>query len=268
MNAPGDVWTSVKPGCMAPMFRHPWRLLMATATVASLAAGCSSSSDDSSESLTTSGPDATTPVDAAVPETEVPDPAATDTASSGVSAPDTAPGDPTTTIALSPDEAASLLDESLAASTAAGYTFETVVTAGGGLAMQGDGDSIGDGIRLTVRRDDAIVQYVVLPEGTWVKAADGPWTATDEDLATIHPIAALQAATSVNPGPADGGTVVVEVPSAALGFPGDAVIELNVTITDGQIESVQYDTTVQGTPASVLMTLLPLADSTEIVPPI
>ena len=101
-----------------------------------------------------------------------------------------------------------------------------------------------------------------------MKPADGEWSATDEELATIHPLAALSAATTVNPGPADGGTVVVEVPSSALGFPGDAVIELNVTIVDGLIESVQYDTTVQGQPASVLMKLLPLADSTEIVPPI
>ena len=64
--------------------------------------------------------------------------------------------------------------------------------------------------------------------------------------------------------------MVVEVPSSALlGFPGGrGEIELNVTIVDGLIESVQYDTTVQGQPASVLMKLLPLADSTEIVPPI
>ena len=253
MNAPPDVWRRIKPGCMAPMFRHSWRLLMATAAAASLAAGCSSSDDVASESANTSGPDVTTPVD---------------TAASDTSTPDAQTGDPTTTIALSPDEAAALLEESLAASTAAGYTFQTVVTAGGGLAMQGDGDRIGDGVRLTVRRDDAIVQYIVLPEGTWVKAAEGPWATTDEELATIHPLAALSAATSVNPGPADGGTVVVEVPSSALGFPGDDVIDLNVTITDGLIESVQYDTTVQGTPASVLMKLLPLADSTEIVPPI
>ena len=94
MNAQPDVWSRIKPGCMAAMFRHPWRLLTATAAVASLAAGCSSSDDVASESANTSGPDVTSPVDTAVPDTAAPDNSTPD-----VSVPDTQTGDPTTTIA-------------------------------------------------------------------------------------------------------------------------------------------------------------------------
>jgi hypothetical protein len=164
------------------------------------------------------------------------------------------------------------------------YHFLTVVTAGGGVALQAEGDQIGDGSRFVVLRDDASVEYVVTADGTWVKPDGEEWRRSDIEVTTANPVPALAAATTVTVESTDdspagsttagstaaGSTVVLvaSVPDAALGYEGDGAIEVTVTLLDGAIDQVQYFTTVQGLEASLLTRVGPVTDDAPVVAPI
>ncbi len=224
------------------------RLLTAAAPVVfGLAAlGCSddgASGADSLAPLVTAGPPsstATTPVAPttvpAVPESTAPAAAATA---------------PPTTVAP-PVDGAAVLGAAVAA-MAPGYHYRSTVTVDGVVAVEADGDRVGDGTRLGVTRDGTSVQYVITPEGTWVMADGGEWDQLDTPAATSDPIAALAAPTAVTvlSSSPDVVSMVVTVPTSALGLPGDGAADLNVTVTNGMVTSVAYRTAVDGRDAAV-----------------
>jgi hypothetical protein len=176
----------------------------------------------------------------------------------------------TADVAQESAEASAMLQTAFTDLSGAGYHFATVVTAGGGLAIQAEGDRVGSGMRFVVLRDEVRVDYIVTPDGTWVKPADGEWSAVDTQPATADPVVALGSATAVTLESTDGATttLVATVPRTALGYEGAGTFDVTVTLTDGVIETVQYDSTVQGLAASVLTTVTGPQDGSPVVAPI
>ena len=213
--------------------------------------------------------------DSLAPLVTVGDPAAATTAAAAstlppASAPTSivapATGPPTT---VAPVDGATVLGAAVAA-MAAGYHYRSTVTVDGAVAVEADGDRVGDGTRLGVTRDGTSVRYVITPEGTWVMPDDGEWDQLDTPAATSDPIGALAAPTAVSvlSSSPDVVSMVVTVPSSSLGLPGDGTADLNVTITNGMVTSVAYRTAVDGRDAAVETELGPVVDPSAVVPPI
>ncbi len=98
----------------------------------------------------------------------------------------------------------------------------------------------------------------------------GEWAATDASTATVDPVPALAAATSVTLESSDGeaSVLLATIPHSALGYDDDRETEVTITLIDGAISEIRYDTTVQGLAASVLTTLGPVTDDAPVVAPI
>ena len=213
--------------------------------------------------------------DSLAPLVTVGDPAAATTAAAAstlppASAPTSivapATGPPTT---VAPVDGATVLGAAVAA-MAAGYHYRSTVTVDGAVAVEADGDRVGDGTRLGVTRDGTSVRYVITPEGTWVMPDGGEWDQLDTPAATSDPIGALAVPTAVSvlSSSPDVVSMVVTVPSSSLGLPGDGTADLNVTITNGMVTSVAYRTAVDGRDAAVETELGPVVDPSAVVPPI
>ena len=207
--------------------------------------------------------------------TEATSPATSESASTAV---DTAPVDstPDGTVPAGSVAATTAVDGTTALQVglddlaASGYHFVTIVTAGGSLAVQAAGDRVGDGSRFVLTRDDASVEYIATADGTWAMPAGGDWAAIDAPIATVDPISALGAATSVRVDSTDGQTttIVATIPDSALGYQVGEELDVTITVVDGAITEVHYDTTVQGLAASVVTRLGPVADDAPVVAPI
>jgi len=154
--------------------------------------------------------------------------------------------------------------------TTAGYHYHAIATIAGAVAVEVDGDRVGDGTRLGVVRDGVAVQYVITPDGTWVQPEGGDWDQLDTPPATSDPILALRTPSSVSVDSADGNTVhlTVSVPASSLGLTGDAIVPLGVVITGGTLSEVVYTTTIDGQPASIDTVVGPALDPSPVVAPI
>jgi len=246
------------------MTDRPWaRLLKAAAPVVlGLAAlGCTddgASGVDSLAPLVTAGAPPSTATAPLAPTTAPPAP--------GSTAPPAAA--PPTTVAP-PVDGAAVLSAAVAA-MAPGYHYRSTVTVDGVVAVEADGDRVGDGTRLGVTRDGTSVQYVITPDGTWVMTDGGEWDQLDTPAATSDPIGALAApmAVSVLSSSPEVIAMVVTVPNSALGLPGDGTADLNVTVTNGMVTAVAYRTAVDGRDAAVETALGPVTDPSAVVPPI
>jgi len=173
-----------------------------------------------------------------------------------------------TTVAPPVDGAAAL--SAAVAAMAPGYHYRSTVTVDGVVAVEADGDRVGDGTRLGVTRDGASVQYVITPDGTWVMPDGGAWDQLDTPAATADPINALAAPTAVSvlSSSPEVVSMVVTVPSSSLGLPGNGAADLNVTVTNGMVTAVAYRTAVDGREAAVETELGPIVDPSAVVPPI
>ncbi len=241
---------------MTAMAITRWRYVLAASLALGTFASACSSGDGDSSSGSTAGSVADSVVDSVA-----------DTVADSV--PDTS-AVPTGSSPVVEEDGTALLQAALDELVGSSYHFLTVVSAGGSVALQAEGDHVGDGTRFVVMRDDALVEYVVTPEGTWVMPEGEEWRASDIDSTTANPVPALAAATSVTVESSEGSTVTVvaSVPDVALGYEGDGAKDVTVTLLDGRIDKVQYDTTVQGLAASLLTRISPVTDDAAVVAPI
>ncbi len=202
----------------------------------------------------------TTVVGVAAAPTVAADPAASTAASTAVAP--AAPG---------PVDGAALLQQAVAA-TAGGYHFNQTATVDGAVALTIDGDRLPDGARVAVTSPTAgLVYYVITPAGSWLMPENGDWQVDDSPAPTVDPIAALSAPTSVTVAGNDGTTVqlVVTVPLAALGLPGDGDAPLQVAVKSGTLNTITYSTTTSdGKPASTTTIIGPPVDTSPVVAPI
>jgi hypothetical protein len=178
----------------------------------------------------------------------------------------------TTTVAatLPPVDGAALLQQAVAAS-GAGYHFNQTATVEGAVALTVDGDRLPDGTRLAVTGDGGLVSYVITPAGIWLMPEDGEWELDDSEPPAVDPIAALSAPRSVAVAGNDGTTVqlVVTVPVASLGIPGDGDAALQVSVVSGILTGIAYNTTLaDGRAAAVNAVIGPVVDPSPVVAPI
>ena len=154
---------------------------------------------------------------------------------------------------------------------ARGYHFNQIATVDGVVALTVDGDRLPDGARLTVSNDAGSVSYIYTPDGVFIMPEGGEWEQDDSDPATVDPISALSTPASVTVAGNDGTTVqlVVTVPLASLGLPGDGAVPLNVAVVNGALSTITYNTTTtEGKAASTTVTIGPPADPSPVVAPI
>ena len=138
-----------------------------------------------------------------------------------VSVPLPADTGPTTTLA--PPDGAAVLQAAFD-QVAAGYHFVTIATVNGAVAISAEGDHVAEGTRLSVASNGAAVDYVVTPDGTWVKK-DGTWTEISDPAPVSDPIGVLRAPTSVTVTSYGAGAPTVLTATylpATLSLPGDA----------------------------------------------
>lgn len=154
--------------------------------------------------------------------------------------------------------------------TSTGYHYHAIATIAGAVAVEVDGDRVGDGTRLGVVRDGVAVQYVITPGGTWVQPEGGDWDQLDTPPATSDPILALRTPSSLSVDSVDGDSVhlTVSVPATSLGLTGDAIVPVAVVITGGALSEVVYTTTIDGQPASIDTVIGPALDPSPVVAPI
>lgn len=184
------------------------------------------------------------------------------------------PGAPTTVAVApatpAPVDGAAVLQQGLAA-IAGGYHFNQTATLDGVVAVTVDGDRLVDGTRMAVSNEAGVVNYVITPAGTWLMPENGEWEADDSPAPAVDPIIALYAPTSVTVAGNDGTTVqlVVTVPLASLGVPGEGDGSLQVTVVSGVLTSLVYSTTTTEGKVATSTTLIgPVVDASPVVPPI
>jgi hypothetical protein len=214
------------------------------------------SSDNASPAVGSAFSNATTTV-AVAPTVGVVDPAATTTVA-------IAPATP------APVDGPALLQQALAA-IAGGYHFNQTATIDGVVAVTVDGDRLVDGTRMAVSNEAGLVNYVITPAGTWLMPENGEWEADDSPAPAVDPIIALYTPTSVSVAGNDGTTVqlVVTVPLASLGVPGEGDGSLQVTVASGVLTGIVYTTTsAEGKVATSTTVIGPVVDPSPVVPPI
>ena len=187
---------------------------------------------------------------------------------------DTGAAATTTTVVVAatpaPVDGAAALQQAVAG-TGGGYHFNQNASVDGSVALTVDGDRLPDGARLTVSNEAGSVSYIFTTDGVFIMPEGGEWEADDSDPPTADPINALSTPTSVAVASNDGTTVqlVVTVPLASLGIPGDGTVPLNVTVVNGVLSSITYNTTTpDGRVASTTVTISPPVDTSPVVAPI
>ncbi len=166
-------------------------------------------------------------------------------------------------------DGAALLASSFSA-LAAGYHFTTTVTIGGVVSVVADGDRVGTDTRLTITSNGGAVAYLITAAGSWASTAGEPWEQLDSPPASADPIEALRAPTAVTVTASDttSARLSVVVPASSLGVPGGADATLQVVIVGPALQQIDYDTEVNGQPATVQAVIGPLTDTTPITAPI
>lgn len=177
---------------------------------------------------------------------------------------------PTVVASPAPVDGAAVLQAAVAA-TANGYHFNQTATVDGKLALTIDGDRLPSGARLAVSSDAGLVNYVITPDGTWLQPENGDWEADDSPAPAVDPINALASPTSVTVASNDGTTVqlVATVPNSALGIPADGDAMLQVTVVNGALTNISYNTTTSDAKAASTNTVIaPPLDTSPVVAPI
>jgi hypothetical protein len=206
-------------------------------------AGCSSGDDAAASTIapitaltipTAPGTSPTTPA----PTTPVTSPVTSPLASPSTAAPSSPATTPTTTL---PDGAA-LLQQSFDA-LASGYHFVTQATVNGTPALTAEGDQIAGSTRMTVTSQGKAVDYVVMPDGTWV-ADNGTWQELDSPAPATDPITALRSPQSVTVAAyaPPQTTLTATYPSSALALPGDQPVDVSFELAGTTLTAISYAT--------------------------
>lgn len=200
----------------------------------------------------------------------------TTTAPATTSASSTAPAQPSTmpattapvTAPPTPADPAALLIGALA-DLGDTYRFDGTITVNGATAATVVGDRVGDGSRFDVTSNGTTVSYVVLPDATWVRQADGAWEELQDPPSTVDPIDALRAPDGVAlaGGDAQAAQIDVTVAATALGVAGEAPVVVHATVNAGALVSVAYETVQNGATAQNVTTFGPAQDPSPVVAP-
>lgn len=235
--------------------------MIAGLALAGLAA-CSSEPADSAPSTVSPIATATTPTSTTVAAslaspTTLPATTATTAAASAA---------PTTTVTPTtiPD-GATVLQQSFD-QLAGGYHFVTTATVNETPVLTAEGDHIGGSTRMTITSQGRSVEYIVLPEQTWVADA-GQWQELDEPAPAGDPITPLRGPESVtvaNHAP-ELTTLMATYPPSALALPGDQPVTVAFELSGTSLRTITYE--APGATSSVRAEISELVDTTPITSP-
>jgi hypothetical protein len=149
---------------------------------------------------------------------------------------------------------------------APGYHFVTTATVNGVPALTAEGDHIGGSTRMTITSQGKTVEYIVLPDQTWV-AENGQWQELDEPAPAVDPISPLRAPQSVAVAAytPEMTTLTAGYPPTALALPGDQPVNVWFALAGTSLIAIGYD--VPGGTSSVRADISPLVDTTPITSP-
>jgi hypothetical protein len=128
------------------------------------------------------------------------------------------------------------------------YHFTSTFVVNGAQTLVADGDRVGEASKLSITKDGATVNYVVLPTASYAQPEGGDWALQDTPPATADPISSLASPVAVGV-LADGGKKVrlrVVVPANLLGVGTSGNADLEVVIVDGVLSEIDYGTPVKG----------------------
>ncbi len=121
---------------------------------------------------------------------------------------------------------------------------------------------------MAVTSNGATIGYVITPQGSWV-AENGVWQELDQPAPVADPLSALAtpSAIAVSAYDTSGTTLTASYPSSAFALPGDATIDVTITVSGTSLTAIEY--TAPGTdPATTVRTALsPLVDTTPVTAP-
>ena len=179
------------------------------------------------------------------------------------------PSVPASTPATVAIDAPAMLQASLD-SLAAGYHFRTSVTVGGAEVLVAEGDTVGDGTRLTIWANGTSVAYLTTPAGSWVFPEGGEWQVLDTPPATTDPLLALRTPTAVTGTSSDGvaATLVATVAANTLGVPSDGTADVEVVVDGASLSEIGYTAEVEGQIATVRSVFGAVVDASPVVAPI
>ncbi len=149
---------------------------------------------------------------------------------------------------------------------APGYHFITTATVNGAPALTAEGDHIAGSTRMAITSQGRTVDYIVLPDQTWV-ADNGQWQELDEPAPAGDPITPLrtpQSVTVANYTP-ELTTLYAAYPPGTLAIPGDQPVNVWFQMAGTTLLAIGYD--VPGGTSSVRADISPLVDTTPITSP-
>jgi putative hemolysin len=239
------------PGRRTRPTRHR---LIVFGTLGALAISACSSDDETASTTAaavTTAPPGTTAIAATQP-TQPPPPV-------------TSPATPSTIAQVVLPDGPTLLQQAFD-QLAAGYHFVSTASVNGTPAIAAEGDQIGGALRQVVTSQGKTVEYVVLPEGTWV-AENGEWSELETAAPIGDPIVPLRSPLSVavESSTPELTTLVAAFPAAAVGLPGDQPVNVTFVLAGTALTSIRY-TSPDGAAVSET-TISPLTDTTPITAP-
>jgi hypothetical protein len=227
--------------------------------------GCSSGDDASDDSAALDG-SVPAPVVTPAPTTPPPTPATAAATVAVSSAPavvvTTAPA---TAAPTTLPDGATVLQQSFDL-LAPGYHFVTTASVNGTPALTAEGDHIAGSTRMTITSQGRSVEYIVLPEQTWVADA-GQWQELEQAAPASDPITALRTPESVTVASysPELTTLTAAYPPSALNAPGDQPVPVTFELAGTTLLAIAYE--VPGGGSTVRSDISPLVDPTPITSP-
>jgi hypothetical protein len=232
--------------------------------VALAVAGCSSGDDATDDTDAVGSVPATVP--ASAPTTIPPPPAtAAPTAAASTAPAVAATTAPATAAPTTLPDGATVLQQSFDL-LAPGYHFITTASVNGTPALTAEGDHIAGSTRMTITSQGRAVEYIVLPEQTWVADA-GQWQELEQAAPASDPITALRAPESVTVAShsPELTTITATYPPLALNAPGDQPVPVTFELAGTTLLAIAYE--VPGGGSTVRSDITPLVAPTPITSP-
>ena len=146
------------------------------------------------------------------------------------------------------------------------YAFTATITVGGAEATRVEGtvyDGAGSYVVITPAGN---VDYVISPEGQWARQEGAEWAVLGGPAPLAEPLAPLANPLSVVTTAV--GTIAAVYDGASLGFADGGEVLVTITIRDGAVAELSYETSVGDSLTQVVTTFDPTANLQPIqVPP-
>lgn len=150
------------------------------------------------------------------------------------------------------------------------YEFESTVSVDEEPLTRVSGRIYDDTSQFLVEAGGAEVEYIMSPQGQWVREPEGEWIELKASPPVEDPLGALAQPISVELIQAgDDETVIRAIyPGPALGFTETDRVDVQLVVTDGRIASLEYTADIGGREATVVTAFTTAADVAPVSVPL